>query len=123
MNQPLRIGKFVPGQRKPMMAMIEITDRCNLSCPVCFARSTSCGTDISVDQARTYLKQLLEITETPIPIQISGGEPTLHPELAAIITAARPVPLRLSRQRFASPAAISVSFVPGDANNRLIGLV
>ena len=88
-NEPQRFGRFVPGKQKPLMAMIEITDRCNLSCPVCFTRSTQLGEDISVDQARTYLAQLLEITETPIPIQISGGEPTLHPELPAIIAAAR----------------------------------
>ena len=89
MNQPATFGQFNPGQRKPTMAMMEITDRCNLRCPVCFARSTPAGEDISVDQARAYLEQLLAITETPIPIQISGGEPTLHPDLAAIIACAR----------------------------------
>jgi uncharacterized radical SAM superfamily Fe-S cluster-containing enzyme len=34
-----RFGKFLPGQHKPLMAMIEITDRCNLYCPVCFAKA------------------------------------------------------------------------------------
>lgn len=87
--KPTQLGRFAPGKAKPMMAMLEITERCNLACPVCFARATHRGSDISVDQARRYLTQLLEITETPVPIQISGGEPTLHPELPAIIAAAK----------------------------------
>ncbi len=88
-NEQPRFGKFLPGQHKPLMAMIEITDRCNLSCPVCFSNSIHSGQDIPVDKVRTYLEQLLEITETPIPIQISGGEPTVHHSLLKIIAAAK----------------------------------
>ena len=88
-NEQPHFGKFLPGQHKPLMAMIEITDRCNLSCPVCFANANHSDQDISLDKVHTYLGQLLKITETPIPIQISGGEPTLHPSLPKIIAAAK----------------------------------
>ncbi len=92
-NKPIggqpRFGKFLPGQRKPLMAMIEITNRCNLSCPVCFSNAHYSAQDISVAEVHTYLEQLLEITETPIPIQISGGEPTVHNSLPKIIAAAK----------------------------------
>jgi uncharacterized radical SAM superfamily Fe-S cluster-containing enzyme len=71
------------------MAMIEITNRCNLSCPVCFSNAHYSAQDISVDRVHTYLEQLLEITKTPIPIQISGGEPTVHNSLPKIIAAAK----------------------------------
>ena len=88
-NEQPRFGKFLPGQHKPLMAMIEITDRCNLSCPVCFANANHLDRDISLDKVHTRLEQLLKITETPIPIQISGGEPTLHRSLPKIIAAAK----------------------------------
>ena len=92
-NKPINrqpcFGQFLPGQRKPLMAMIEITNRCNMSCPVCFSNSDQSAQDISVAKVHTYLEQLLEITETPIPIQISGGEPTVHNSLPKIIAAAR----------------------------------
>ena len=92
-NKPIggqpRFGELLPGQRKPLMAMVEITNRCNLSCPVCFSNANHLDQDISLDKVRTYLEQLLELTDTPIPIQISGGEPTVHRDLPKIIAAAK----------------------------------
>jgi uncharacterized radical SAM superfamily Fe-S cluster-containing enzyme len=92
-NKPIsgqpRFGELLPGQRKPLMAMVEITNRCNLSCPVCFSNADHSVQDISVDKVQTYLEQLLKITDTPIPIQISGGEPTVHRGLPKIIAAAK----------------------------------
>jgi tetraether lipid synthase len=85
----LRFGKFLPGQQKPLMAMVEITNRCNMACPVCFTDANQSADDISVTQARHYLEQLLEVTESPIPIQISGGEPTVHDGLPEIISQAK----------------------------------
>ena len=84
-----RFGELLPGQRKPLMAMVEITNRCNLSCPVCFSNADHSAQDITVDKVHTYLEQLLELTDTPIPIQISGGEPTVHRGLPKIIAAAK----------------------------------
>jgi uncharacterized radical SAM superfamily Fe-S cluster-containing enzyme len=77
-------GKFNGTSRRPLMAMVEITGRCNMACPVCFANSGSSGTDVDVAEVQARVKRLLEIAG-PIPIQISGGEPTLHPELPDII--------------------------------------
>ena len=71
-----------------MMAMLEITDRCNMSCPVCFADARRKGTDLTLDEITTRLETLLEVAG-PIPLQISGGEPTLHPQLAEIVGLAR----------------------------------
>ena len=87
-GQP-RFGELLPGKRQPLMAMVEITNRCNLSCPICFSNADYSVQDISVDKVHTYLEQLLKITDTPIPIQISGGEPTVHRGLPKIIAAAK----------------------------------
>jgi uncharacterized radical SAM superfamily Fe-S cluster-containing enzyme len=92
-NKPIgrqpRFGELLPGQQKPLMAMVEVTNRCNLSCPICFSNAGHSVQDISVDKVQTYLEQLLKITDTPIPIQISGGEPTVHRGLPKIIAAAK----------------------------------
>jgi len=66
-NKPIggqpRFGKFLPGQRKPLMAMIEITNRCNLSCPVCFSNAHDSAQDISVAKVHTYLEQSVTNTQ------------------------------------------------------------
>lgn len=87
--QENRSGQFTPGGRKPLMAMVEVTNRCKMACPVCFSDARPSATDAGLDKIRTYLEQLLAITETPIPIQISGGEPTLRDDLPDIVALAK----------------------------------
>jgi len=84
-----RFGEFVPGQTRPMMAMVEITNRCNMDCPVCFSDANHPAHDVPLAEVRRRLERLLAVTRTPVPIQISGGEPTVHRELPAIVALAR----------------------------------
>jgi uncharacterized radical SAM superfamily Fe-S cluster-containing enzyme len=44
---------------------------------------------VPVAEVRRRLERLLAVTGTPVPIQISGGEPTTHPDLPDIIALAR----------------------------------
>lgn len=81
-----RFGRFLPGGAKPLMAMVEVTHRCNMSCPVCFADANSKSEDMTIDQIHASLIRLLEVTKSPIPIQISGGEPTVRQDLPEIIS-------------------------------------
>ena len=82
------IGRFSGGSQRPMMAMLEITNRCNMSCPLCFTDASHTAPDVSLDEIVKRLDTLLEIAG-PIPLQISGGEPTLHPQLADVVAEAR----------------------------------
>ena len=69
-------------------ALIEITQRCNLHCPVCFADAGPNG-GASTDPAMGQLEFLYERIMTasgPCNIQLSGGEPTVRNDLPAIIT-------------------------------------
>lgn len=70
------------------MAMVEINNRCNMSCPVCFTNARPGTGDIELDKIITRLDTLLE-TAGPVPLQISGGEPTLHPQLPDVVDQAR----------------------------------
>lgn len=71
------------------LAIVEITSRCNLPCPVCLADATAHGTDLPVKQVVSALEALRHAEGGVTPLQIGGGEPTLHPELTAIVREAR----------------------------------
>lgn len=93
LNQPVQsgapnFGLFSGGDHRPTMAMVEITNRCNMSCPVCFADAGPAPSDISPGVVKSRIDRLKSIAGV-IPLQISGGEPTLHPHLPEIIDYAK----------------------------------
>jgi uncharacterized radical SAM superfamily Fe-S cluster-containing enzyme len=85
---PLDCGLCPEHQQHTCISVIEITTRCNLSCPTCFADAGT-GYDLSLTQVEKILDQLLETEGQPEIVQISGGEPTLHPQILDILAAAR----------------------------------
>lgn len=66
------------------LALMEITGRCNMNCPICYADS-GIGTDVSLQQVQNMLDCYVAAEGCPEVLQISGGEPTLHPELGEIL--------------------------------------
>ena len=75
------------GQRT-CTALVEITSRCNLHCPVCFADSCGFAPDPSIETLRRMFAGIMEQTGG-CNLQLSGGEPTLRPDLPEIIAAAK----------------------------------
>jgi uncharacterized radical SAM superfamily Fe-S cluster-containing enzyme len=73
--------------QKTCCVLIEVTHRCNLSCPICFAQSDELSADPEVKQLSEYFEHLVKIGNTFI--QLSGGEPTVRDDLPEIIAAAR----------------------------------
>lgn len=67
--------------------LIEITERCNLSCPTCFAASSPQHSKMmSLKTFQQRLEGLLDGGKKNADmIQLSGGEPTVHPEIFAMI--------------------------------------
>jgi uncharacterized radical SAM superfamily Fe-S cluster-containing enzyme len=80
----------------PTLAVIDITNRCNYSCPVCFAEITGQGDhySLNLEQIDKMLKSLLERPDPCWNIQFSGGEPTLHPQFPEILRKARDLGFR-----------------------------
>lgn len=66
------------------LALMEITNRCNMSCPICYANSGS-GDDLSLQQVQKMLDCYIAAEGNPEVLQISGGEPTVHPRLLDIL--------------------------------------
>ncbi len=67
------------------LAILEIVSRCDLQCPVCLADSKSHGKCIEISTLKAALKSLISCEGDVAPLQIGGGEPTLHPDLPAVI--------------------------------------
>ena len=71
-------------------ALIEITNRCNLHCPVCFADAGEAQADAepSLEQIGVLYDRVLAASG-PSNIQLSGGEPTMRGDLVEIIRLGR----------------------------------
>lgn len=71
-------------QQHTCLGIIEITDACNLSCPVCLADAKG-NNFLSLEQVSDMLDLYVKAESNPDVLQISGGEPTLHPQLLEIL--------------------------------------
>ena len=77
------------------LALFEIIDECNMNCPVCFATSgPGQGNPRSMDDIDLMLQTLLASESVPDLVQVSGGEPTLHPEIIPILQRLKDSPIR-----------------------------
>lgn len=65
-------------------AAIEISNHCNAKCPVCLADNQ--GTfELSVEEVRRMVEDLFTRQDHLDVLTLSGGEPTIHPQLLEII--------------------------------------
>ena len=74
------------------MPIVEITNRCDLVCPVCINASGGDGAaprDLRVDEFATMLDRLIRAERQIDVLNLSGGEPLLHPQLLALVDEAR----------------------------------
>jgi uncharacterized radical SAM superfamily Fe-S cluster-containing enzyme len=77
------------------VSVVEITEQCNLSCPVCYAESApNHGRHASLSEVIAMLDTVVANEGEPDVVQISGGEPTIHPEFFAILDEVKKRPIR-----------------------------
>ncbi|MGB8717022.1 MAG: radical SAM protein, partial [Rhodanobacteraceae bacterium] len=77
------------------LTLIEVTDHCNLRCPICYADSGPHRRGFRDLESITCMLDAVVANEgEPDVVQISGGEPTLHPQFFEILDAARERPIR-----------------------------
>jgi 7,8-dihydro-6-hydroxymethylpterin dimethyltransferase len=86
---PLDCGLCPNHEQHTCIGLIEITGACDLNCPVCYASSGE-GSFLSADTFARMLDFAIESEGGSLDIlQLSGGEPTMHPDLEALINLAR----------------------------------
>ena len=87
---PYDCGLCQNHERDGCCVLLELTKRCNLKCPVCFASAgvDDTDTDLSLEEIAKQYDMLME-HGGPFNIQLSGGEPTVRDDLDKIIALGR----------------------------------
>ena len=92
---PYDCGLCPDHEQHSCLALMEINETCNLTCPVCFADSAPHRPgNRSLAEIETMLDTLVASEGEPDLLQISGGEPTLHPQILEILRLAKQRPIR-----------------------------
>ncbi len=92
---PWDCGLCPDHEQHSCLAIIEVNEACNLDCPICFAGSSTRKTlHRPLAEIERMLDVLVESEGEPDLLQLSGGEPTLHPDFLAIVDAAKARPIR-----------------------------
>lgn len=82
---PYDCGLCTEHEQHTCVGLVEITSSCNLSCPMCYAGSGPGGKHLSFDECRAAIDRLVAVEGRPEVLQLSGGEPTIHPEFERIL--------------------------------------
>ncbi|MEA5466226.1 radical SAM protein [Leptothoe sp. PORK10 BA2] len=99
---PYDCGLCPDHEQHSCLTLIELTDRCNLTCPICYADS---GVDEmgGRNQRRRHrtlgeIEQMLDVIVAnegePQVVQLSGGEPTIHPDFFAVMDMVKARPIK-----------------------------
>ncbi|WP_235935230.1 radical SAM protein [Candidatus Laterigemmans baculatus] len=90
---PYDCGLCPDHEQHTCIGLVELTDGCNLSCPMCFAGSGPGQQHHSFEAVLASLDRLVAVEGRAEVCQLSGGEPTLHPEFRRIVdeALARPI--------------------------------
>ena len=92
---PFDCGLCPDHEQHSCLAIIEVNEACNLTCPVCFAESSKKLTGHRDLATIARMMDALVASEgEPDLLQLSGGEPTIHPDIVEIIDMARARPIR-----------------------------
>ena len=92
---PYDCGLCADHEQHSCLTVLEITDRCNLTCPTCYAMSSPhYGRHRTLEEVERMLDVIVANEGTPDVVQISGGEPTVHPQFFEILDIARTKPIR-----------------------------
>lgn len=89
---PSNCGLCKEHESQTILGLIDITNRCNLQCPICFANAATSGTlyEPTQDEIRQMLKNLRKNHPVATPaIQYSGGEPTVRKDIVELIKIAK----------------------------------
>ena len=92
---PYDCGLCPDHEQHSCLTIVEVTDRCNLACPVCYAESAPHhGRHRTLEEIETMFDIVVRNEGQPDVIQISGGEPTVHPQFFEILDMAKTKPVR-----------------------------
>jgi uncharacterized radical SAM superfamily Fe-S cluster-containing enzyme len=81
------------------LGIIEVNTGCNLDCPICFAESGTGhqpdGYSLTLEEVESMLDAFVRAEGEPESVQLSGGEPSIHPQILDMLAAAKRRGIRL----------------------------
>lgn len=89
---PSNCGLCSKHETSTVLGLIDVTNRCNLRCPVCFANAAAAGYlyEPTQDEIRQMLRNLRNLKPHPCPaIQYAGGEPTVRKDIVELVKMAK----------------------------------
>ncbi|HHT18681.1 MAG: radical SAM protein [Euryarchaeota archaeon] len=89
---PLNCGICTEHESQTVLGLIDVTNRCNLRCPICFANAAVSNYlyEPSYEEIREMLRNLRANQPVPTPaIQYAGGEPTVRKDIVELVKLAR----------------------------------
>ena len=92
MGCPNNCGICSDHETSTVLGLIDVTNRCNLKCPVCFANAAVSKKlyEPSYEEIRQMLRNLRDLKPISTPaIQYAGGEPTVRKDIVDLIKLAR----------------------------------
>ncbi len=93
---PLDCGLCPDHKQHACLGIIEVNTGCNLDCPICFADSghQPDGYSITLEQCAAMLDVFVASEGEAEVVMFSGGEPTIHKEILAMIDLAQQRPIK-----------------------------
>jgi uncharacterized radical SAM superfamily Fe-S cluster-containing enzyme len=84
---PLDCGLCPEHKQHACLGIIEVNTACNLDCPICFADSghQPDGYSLTREQVSLMLDAFVAAEGDPEVVMLSGGEPTIHPQIVEFI--------------------------------------
>lgn len=92
---PYDCGICPDHEQHSCLSIVEVTDRCNLTCPTCYASSSPHhGRHKTLEEIEFLFDAIVASEGEPDVVQISGGEPTIHPQFWEIMEIAKKKPIK-----------------------------
>ncbi len=92
---PYDCGLCPDHEQHSCLTIVEVTDRCNLTCPTCYAGSSpTYGRHRTLEEIKKMMDAVVRNEKEPDVVQISGGEPTIHPQFFEILDYAKTLPIK-----------------------------
>ncbi len=92
---PYDCGLCPDHEQHSCLTLVEVTDRCNLTCPTCYASSSPThGRHRTLEEIEFMFDAIVASEGEPDVVQISGGEPTIHPDFFKILDIAKTKPIK-----------------------------
>ncbi|MCA9647728.1 MAG: radical SAM protein [Polyangiaceae bacterium] len=82
---PYDCGLCTEHEQHTCIGLVELTQGCNLRCPMCYASSAPGGAHESLEDVKRAIDRLVAAEGQAEILQLSGGEPTLHPDFEQVL--------------------------------------